>query len=187
MTNTALLVIDFQNDYFPTYEGNKWALSGTEGAAANGAELLAVFRRKGLPVFHVRHEFPTDEAPFFLPGSEGAQIHPSVAAGADEAVIVKHQINSFRDTDLKEKLEEKGIEKLIIIGAMTHMCIDAAVRAAEDFGYQCSVAHDACATLALEFNGVKVPADHVHAAFMASLNFAYAQVHSTQEFINTLN
>ena len=183
---TALLLIDFQNDYFPTYSGAKNPLVGTEAAAEQGAKLLAAFRQLGLPVVHVRHEFPTDEAPFFLPGSDGAQIHSSVAAQAGEAIILKHQINSFRDTDLKKVLDDAGITKLVIVGAMTHMCIDAVTRAAEDFGYECAVAHDACATLDLEFNGMTVPAAQVHAAFMSALSFAYAKVASADDVIAEL-
>ena len=49
------------------------------------------------------------------------------------------------------------------------MCIDAGVRAAADFGFSVVVVHDACATKAQEFNGVKVGAEEVHATFMASL------------------
>ncbi len=68
--------------------------------------------------------------------------------------------------------------------SMTHMCVDAAVRAASDFGYKVKVIHDACATLDLEFNGVKVPAGHVHATLMAAFEFAYAQVISTEDYVS---
>lgn len=183
MSNTALLLIDFQNDYF---QGGKWQLSQTEAAAQNGAQLLTAFRDKKLPVVHVRHEFPTEDAPFFAPGSEGAQIHPSLAPIEGEPVITKSQINAFRDTNLKEVLDNASIENLVIVGAMSHMCIDAVVRAAADHGYQCSVAHDACATLDQEFNGTTVPAKDVHAAYMAALAFAYANVAPTQDLIAAL-
>ena len=143
MSNTALLLIDFQNDYFPSYEGAKWELSETEKAAKKGAQLLSAFRDKQLPVVHVRHAFPTDDAPFFLPESDGAQIHSSVTPLEGEPVIVKHQINSFRDTELDKVLKEQSVERLIIVGAMSHMCIDAVTRAATDLGYECHVAHDA--------------------------------------------
>ncbi|WP_086967563.1 cysteine hydrolase family protein [Vibrio coralliirubri] len=186
MKNTALLLIDFQNDYFPSYEGAKWALSETEKAAEKGVQLLQAFRDKQLPVVHVRHEFPTNEAPFFLPGSDGAQIHNSVAPLEGEPVIVKHQINSFRDTELNKVLKDQGIEKLIIVGAMSHMCIDAVTRAATDLGYECHVAHDACTTLDMEFNGIKVPAAHVHAAFMAALSFGYGNVATASELESQL-
>ncbi|MGL5145524.1 MAG: isochorismatase family protein, partial [Acinetobacter junii] len=68
---------------------------------------------------------------------------------------------------------------------MSHMCVDAAVRAASDFGYKVRVIHDACATLDLEFNGVKVPAGHVHATLMAAFEFAYAQVISTEDYVGS--
>lgn len=181
MNNTALLLVDFQNDYFPSYCEAKWPLSETETAANNGAKLLSLFREKKLPVIHVRHESLTDDAPFFLPNSEGAQIHPSVAPTHDEPVIVKHEINSFQGTNLDEILHKKSVEKLIIVGAMSHMCIDAVTRAAADLGYECHVAHDTCTTLALEFNGITVPATHVHAAFMSALSFGYCNVGATEK------
>ncbi|MDO5638991.1 MAG: cysteine hydrolase family protein [Neisseria sp.] len=186
MADTALLIIDFQNDYFPGFPGAKWPLAGTEAAAANGAALLAKFRAQGLPVFHVRHEFPNADAPFFQPGSEGAQIHAGMAPLEGEAVIVKQQINSFRDTGLQQQLQQAGIRRLVIVGAMSHMCIDAATRAAADFGYECLVAHDACATLDMAFDGVNVPAAQVHAAFMAALQFGYAKVESTEALLQAV-
>ena len=185
-SKTAFLLIDFQNDYFPSYEGAKYALSQTEAAADNAATLLAASRKQGLPVIHVRHEFPTDEAPFFLPHSDGAKIHSSVAPIDGEPVVLKHQINSFRDTELQQLLTEQGIETLIIVGAMSHMCIDAVTRAAVDFGFDCHVAHDACATLDLEFNGNVVPAEQVHSAFMAALSFGYCHVDSSANLIRLI-
>jgi len=186
MSTTALLLIDLQNDYYPTYAGAKCPLSGAELAASNAAMLLTEFRKQGLPVIHVRHEFPSDDAPFFLPGSEGAKIHVSVAPIKGEAVILKHQINSFRDTELQKVLAELNVGKLIIVGAMSHVCIDAVTRAAVDFGYECHVAHDACAAIELEFNGITVPENHVHYAFMAALNFGYCNVDSTDELLHLI-
>ena len=186
MSKTALLLIDFQNDYYPTYTDAKWPLSGTEVAAWNAATLLTEFRKQGLPVIHVRHEFPSDDAPFFLPESEGAKIHKSVAPLGGEPVILKHEINSFRDTDLQKVIDELNVDKLVIVGAMSHMCIDAVTRAAVDFGYECHVAHDACATLALEFNGVKASAEQVHLVIMAGLSFGYCNVDSTDKLLDLI-
>ncbi len=183
MATTALLLIDLQNDYFT---GGKWQLVGTEAAADKAATLLAKFRQNNQPVVHVRHEFPTDEAPFFLPGSEGAAIHPSVAPQGEEPVILKQQINSFRDTNLHDVLQSQKVEKLVVVGAMSHMCIDAVVRAAVDLGYDVTVAEDACATLALEFNGRTIPAADVHAAYMSALSFGYAEVTTTAAVLEGL-
>lgn len=181
MTKRALVVVDLQNDYFP---GGKWTLSGVEAAADNAARLLEAARAAGDLVVHVRHEFKADDAPFFAPGSEGAQTHAKVRSRDGERVLLKNHVNSYRETDLKKVLDEGGVEDVVICGAMSHMCIDAVTRAANDFGYKVTVVHDACASRDLEFNGVQVPAAQVHAAFMASLGFAYATLRSTDEYLS---
>jgi nicotinamidase-related amidase len=176
----ALVLIDIQNDYFP---GGKWTLSGIESAADNAARVLAAARAAGDLVVHVRHEFPTADAPFFAPGSSGAQIHPKVKSREGEPVVLKHHVNSFRETDLKAILDRHGVEEVVICGAMSHMCVDAGTRAASDLGYRCVVVHDACATRDQEFEGAVVPAAQVHAAFMSALKFGYAKAVSTEEYL----
>ena len=103
-----------------------------------------------------------------------------------ETVVVKHFPNSFRETTLLDQLKKAGVASLAVCGAMSHMCIDATVRAACDLGFQCMVAHDACATRALTFGQETAPAAKVHAAFMAALSAAYAQVLSTEELIQKI-
>lgn len=180
MPKRALIVIDVQNDYFA---GGKWTLSGMENAADNVAKLLESARNAGDLVVHIRHEFPTADAPFFASGSPGAEIHAKVKPLGNEPVILKHYINSIRETDLKAVLDKHGITDVVICGAMSHMCVDAATRASNDLGYACTVIHDACASRDLEFNGVHVPAAHAHAAFMSALQFGYATSISTGEFL----
>jgi nicotinamidase-related amidase len=180
MARRALVLIDVQNDYFP---GGRWPLIGIESAADNASRLLAAARARGDLVVHVRHEFPTADAPFFAPGSEGAQIHPKVRGVGDEPVVLKHEVNAFRETDLKAILDRHGVDEVVICGAMSHMCVDAGVRAASDLGYKCVVVHDACATCDQEFHGAVVPAAQVHAAFMAALGFGYAKLFSTEEYL----
>lgn len=180
MSKQALIVIDIQNDYFP---GGKWTLNGADAAADNAASILEAARARSDLVVHVRHEFESEDAPFFTPGSQGAQIHPKAASRAGEPVLLKHKVNSFLGTGLKQLLDEQNVSELTVIGSMSHMCIDAVCRAAADYGYGVTVVHDACATRALEFNGITVPAAQVHAAFMASLAFAYAQVISTEHYL----
>jgi nicotinamidase-related amidase len=180
MAKRALIVVDIQNDYFPH---GKWPLSGMEAAADNAARLIAAMRLSGHQIVHIRHEFPSDDAPFFAPGSEGAQIHRKVRNRDDEHVVVKNYINSFRETDLEGVLDRSGVEEVVVCGAMSHMCVDAVSRAANDFGYKVTVIHDACASRDLEFDGVRVPAAHAHAAFMAALGFGYATMRSTDEYL----
>jgi nicotinamidase-related amidase len=180
MSKSALIVVDIQNDYFP---GGKWPLVGVDADADNAARIIQATRDSGDLVVHIRHEFTSEDAPFFTPNSEGAKLHPKVLNKADEPVVLKHFVNSFRETELKQILDQHGIEELVVIGAMSHMCVDGITRAAADMGYKVKVIHDACASRDLEFNGTTVPAAHVHAAFMAALGFAYAEVISTEALL----
>jgi len=175
---TALLLVDIQNDYFPGYP---MALAGIEAAASNAAKVLAFFRARHWPVFHVQHVRLQPDAQIFALGTKGVEIHDSVHPGSGEQVVVKHFANSFRETGLRDLLDQAGVTRLVICGAMSHMCVDAATRAAADFGYDCIVVHDACATRDLTFNGVDAPAASVHAAMMAALAWAYAKVVSAEE------
>nr|BFE98317.1 hypothetical protein GCM10020185_88530 [Pseudomonas brassicacearum subsp. brassicacearum] len=112
------------------------------------------------------------------------KIQSAVAPVGDEPVIVKKHINAFRETDLKQQLDALDIQEIVVIGAMSHMCIDAVVRAAVDMGYAVTVLHDACATLDLTFGGVSVPAAQAHATIMAAFEFGYATVKPVDEYLS---
>jgi len=182
--NRALLLVDLQNDYFP---GGKMELVGITEAAAQAQVLLAEFRRRGWPTYHLQHVAIRKGAPFFLPGTPGVEIQASIAPLPSETVIEKHFPNSFRDTGLREILEAAGIKELVICGAMSHMCIDATTRAAVDLGFTCTVIHDACASLDLSFGDTVIPAQQVHGAFMAALGMWYARIVARKDFLSGLS
>jgi nicotinamidase-related amidase len=179
---TALILIDIQNDYF---SGGKGELEHPLEAARQARRLLDFFRQQGWPTVHIQHIATRPGATTFLPDSEGVKIHASIAPLPGETVIVKHFPNSFRETGLLEHLKGLGIERLVLCGMMTHMCVDAGMRAAADFGYPVLLAADACATRPLTYGEVKVPAEHVHAALLAALK-SYGQVLPTEEILEQL-
>ena len=181
MTHLALLLIDLQNDHF---DGGRMPLVGAAAAAARAAQLLAAFRRRGDPVFHVQHVSTRAGATFFLPDTDGVRIHSAVAPHAGEPVVVKHFANAFRGTALAERLRAAGATRLLVAGMTTHMGIDTSVRAVADLGCECAVAADACATRELAWAGRVVPAAQAQAAFLAALDGAFARVAPTAELLD---
>ncbi len=181
MSKRAIIVVDIQNDYFP---GGKNPLVGIDKAAANAASVIDHARANGDEVIHVRHEFLSPDAPFFIAGSEGSQISTAVAPQPGETVVTKNHPSSFHGTGLDQMLRDRGISDVVIVGAMSHMCIDATTRASADSGFATTVVHDACATCDVAFDGKTVRAEDVHTAMMAALAFAYAQVVSTGEYLS---
>jgi len=176
----GLLLVDIQKDYFP---GGNVELAGMTEASLKAGRLLSYFREKGLPTFHIQHLSTAPKAAFFVPNTEGVEIHENVKPLPDDIIIQKGYPNSFRETSLLDELKKAGVEEVVICGAMSHMCIDATARAAADLGFNCIVMHDACATMGLSFDGQAIPADQVHGAFMAALGFAYARIMSLEEFL----
>jgi len=183
MSDTTLIIVDLQNDYFP---GGAMELEGAEAAGERAAQALAEFRKRGWPVVHVRHLSVRPGATFFVPGTPGAEIHASVRPAAGEAVVEKNFPNSFRNTDLGKRLEALGAKHLVIAGMMTHMCVDATVRQAADLGYRVTLMADACATREQSYAGERVPAKQVHTAFLAALNGLYAKVLPASDALATL-
>src|SRR5690625_1158357 len=179
--STALIVIDIQNDYFPN---GKMELVNPDKAAANAAKVIEWFRQNNKDnIFHVQHIASDPALGFFLPDTEGSEIHETVLPLEHENTITKHFPNSFLKTDLESKLREKGITKVIVVGMMTHLCIDATVRAAVDLGYETTLIEDACATMELSYQDKVVPAEQVHYAFVSALNGMYANVISSGDFL----
>ena len=179
----ALLLIDIQNDYFP---GGKMELEGSIQAGKHAAALLSAFREKRLPVVHIQHIATGAGASFFLPDTHGVAIHENVLPVEGETVIQKNFPNSFRMTCLLDHLKHHGISDLVIVGMMTHMCVDTTVRAACDLGFSCQVAHDACATKDQLFRDVAVSAAQVQGAYMAALDGSFAEVLGTRDIIASL-
>lgn len=166
---TALLIVDIQNFYFP---GEGPGLVHVEEAALAAKEVLQIFRDQKQLVIHVRHQ-----------AKKGFEIHQYVTPLADEKVITKQEVNSFYKTDLLEYLKSNGVTRLVIIGMQTHMCLEAAVRAAHDFGFECIVIQDACATKDMKFGDKTVKAEDVHTAVLATLKVGgYAKVIDLKEF-----
>lgn len=170
---SALVLVDIQNDCFT---GGLWPVDEMDRVAKRATEVLADARKGGQLIVHIRHEATSATAPFFRPGTPGAEIHPSVAPLADEAVVLKHRPNSFHGTELQERLQSAGITQVTIVGAMTQMCIDATARAARDLGYEVTLIAEACGARAHTFGDVALTAPQVQSAFLGALAMSYANV-----------
>lgn len=177
----ALLIIDIQNDYF---EGGANPLVGAQEASSNARKLLNAFRKDSLIVIHIQHISFREGSDFFLPKTKGVMIHENVLPLIHEKVIIKSYPNSFHDTELLRYLRTKGVTDLVICGMMTHMCVDATARAAKDFGFNCTIISDACATKSVGLKGYSVSSENVQTAFLAALSYYYSKVQIADEYLN---
>src|SRR5262249_23739061 len=140
--NTALLVIDVQNDVV----GEAW---NRDGVVANIGALVDKARAEQVPVIWVQH---ADEN---LPqGSPGWEYVPELTWLDDEPVVHKGYNDSFEDTDLEARLAERKVGRLVVTGAQTDACIRSTLHGALVRGYDATLVSDAHTTEDLRQWGV---------------------------------
>jgi nicotinamidase-related amidase len=171
----ALIVIDAQQEYFAPI--GKVVLPQGPPAVKKIAEALAWARAEKLPVIHVVHESRRPNATTFAPGSPALEIHPDARPAPGEPVVQKHLPGSFTGTPLEELLRAQGIERVLIAGFMTQMCVDTTARQAAHLGFQVTVLSDATAAMAVKGpEGETIPAEQVHRTHLGSLSGFLAEV-----------
>ena len=128
--STALLVIDFQNEYFT---GRMPIPDGTK-ALENTRRLRAFADKEHIQVIHVQHIAPNGAAVFAKDGKT-VDFHPLMKPRPQDKVIQKTTVSVFASTDIDAQLKKAGIKTLIISGLMTHACVAAAARDATPLGH----------------------------------------------------
>jgi nicotinamidase-related amidase len=168
---TALVLVDFQNEYF----NGRLPLPGAAAALKEAQALVEHADRHDIAVFHVRH-VNAPGAPLFARGSLASQSHQALTPAARHHVLEKSMVATFAGTPLD--------------GMMTHMCVSTLVREARAFGpgrdYRVLVAGDACATRAIDSwdgDGV-VPAAVLHRAALTALADNFAEVLTTAALLD---
>lgn len=132
--NTALLVIDVQNDVVK-------AAHDRDAVVANIGGLVEKARRERIPVVWVQH---SDEE--LVRGGDGWRIVPELVPGEAEPLVEKHYGDSFEDTALETVLSELGIGRLFVTGAQTDACVRSTLHGAFVRGYDVTLVSDAHTT-----------------------------------------
>ena len=165
----GLIIIDMQRDFVEP--GGFGASLGKDVSRLGAivptvAQLLAGFRRAGLPVIHTRecHRPDLSDLPdakrdrgtpnlrigepgpmgrLLVAGEAGAEIIPELAPMPGETVLDKPGKGAFCRTNFEALLQERGLRHLIFAGVTTEVCVQTTMREANDRGYDCLLATDA--------------------------------------------
>jgi nicotinamidase-related amidase len=132
--NTALLVIDVQNDVVA-------GAHNRDGVIANIDTLVGKARAEGAPVIWLQHS--DDDLP---KDSEGWAYVPELTREDSEPLIHKEYGDSFEDTELEAVLAERKVGRLIVTGAQTDACIRSTLHGAITRGYDATLVSDAHTT-----------------------------------------
>src|SRR2546430_6656596 len=177
-STTALLILDMQRHFmepggFGETLGNDVSLLAR--AVEPIAAVLDAARDIGLLVVHTREGHLPDlsDAPpakiergapslrigdpgpmgrILIRGEAGHDIIPALYPLDSEIVIDKPGKGAFYATELDDVLQKYGIVNLLVCGVTTEVCVHTTVREANDRGYRCLVAGDACASYFAHFH-----------------------------------
>ncbi|MFD2261774.1 cysteine hydrolase family protein [Lacibacterium aquatile] len=175
----ALIPIDVQQGF--DYPG--WPRRNNPDMEANGQKLLAFWRGKGWPILHVRHDSVEPDSTL-RPDHPGNGFRPGFAPQRYEPVIGKSVNSAFIGTDLDLRLRRLGIEKIVLFGISTDMCVSTTTRMAANLGYKVTLVGDACFCFDLkDETGETIPAEEIHRAHLATLRHEFATVMTTAEVI----
>jgi len=177
--NTALIIIDVQVGLDEPRLGKR----NNPDAEQNMGRLLADWRGKKRPIFHVQHMSTEPESPL-RPELPGNAIKDIVAPEGDEPVIQKNVNNAFVGTDLEHRLRTAAITSVVVIGLTTEHCVSTTVRMASDLGFETIMVADATACHdRTGYDGTYFPADTIHNAELASLKDEFATILTTDDVL----
>ncbi len=178
LQDAALVMIDCQN----TYREGIMQLTGVELALKEARRVLDRARALGRPVIHIQHDAGPG-TPYDVRADIG-RIADIVAPQNGETVITKGYPNSFVQTPLDDELKRLGVKNLVLVGFMTHMCVNSTARGAFNLGYAPTVVASATATRDLALpDGSLVRADALQPASIATMRDLFAAIAPTADAV----
>ena len=155
MNDTALIIVDIQNDFC---KGGPLEVKNGEEVIGGLNELIDKFHTEGKPVYATKDWHPLDHCSFqtngglwpvhCVQGTPGAGLHPELLIDDRVGIINKgtetgeEAYSGFDGTNFAEQLRENNISKVIIGGLATDYCIHGTTIGAIKNGFSTSVIED---------------------------------------------
>ena len=178
-----LLLIDLQK----AIDHPDWGERNNLDAEVNIEKLLMHWRNNNLPLIHVRH-MSQEPNSHYRPNQVGNEFKDVAQPEIGEEVIEKHSHSAFINTNLEQRLHQKHIEDVVIIGVITNNSVEATARMSGNLGFNTTVVSDATYTFGKrDYSGVWHDAQQIHDISLANMADEYAQILNTNELLLALN
>jgi ureidoacrylate peracid hydrolase len=172
----ALIIIDMQNAFFiGSFVKRGFELLNKEQIIENTKNILAYARERKWLIVFTKMQFASDYSDAGLlvkKFPEIIQLHAYQGKDAEiinelkpklnEIVIAKKQYDSFYNTKLEHVLQEKKIDKIVIAGVLTNVCVESTVRSAFEKGFEIEVISDATTTYDKELKNASLKTIEKH-------------------------
>jgi nicotinamidase-related amidase len=201
--DTALVLIDVQNDLTRDYFEAKWKSEGLNmeelqpvleelgiymgKALSNIGKVLSKCREKGIRPIHVKIESYLEDAAdtgrlhasagmFYPPGNPDTGFHEIAKPLPGEITLKKTCSGAHIGTPIDRIMRNLGIKTVLVVGFYTDQCVSTTVRDLSDLGYQTEIIEDAMAAFSPER----------HDMAMNSIRKIYANSGTTEELLMRL-
>ena len=180
----VLICIDLQQGFL---EEDSWGGNRNNKTAEEvSSKIIARWREMDEEIIHVRHSSTNAESKLHQ-SSSGFNFNPLCQPIEGETILTKSVNSCFIGTSLKEVLDARDCETLVIIGLTTDHCVSTTTRMASNYGYKCYLICDATATFnRIGVNGETYDSELVHLTALASLKDEFATILSSDELMKLL-
>lgn len=178
MSKTALLVVDVQEALVAQKPYNK------EATLNNIGEMVKRCRDNNIEVIYVQHDGGKGDD--LEVGSKGWQIHDRITPKNGEKIIDKKFNSSFKNTELKEYLNEKNIDTLILVGMQTEYCIDTTCKVAFEHGFKLIIPEGTNTTFDNEHMSGKAIYEYYNFKIWKNRFVRLEKIENVIELINTI-
>ena len=183
--NTALLLVDVQRGVNDTlYYGGPNGSRNNPAAESNILKVLGKWRLSNRIVAFTKHNSREKDSPLNLDLESGKQIEGMEPKDYD-IVVVKDVNSGFIGTSLELDLRRAGIQRLVVLGFFTNVCIETTVRMAGNMGFDTYLVHEACAAMSSTGHDNKnYDADLVHNMAIANLHGEFCTAISVNDALH---
>ncbi len=178
---TCLLLVDVQVgvNVFEHW-GGPAGRRNNPAAEKHMVALLTAFRSAGRKVAFTVHDSRETDSPLKLSLDTGAQL-PGLEPSPTDIVVVKDVNSGFIGTSLEIQLRRAGIQRLVVAGFFTNICVETTVRMAGNLGFDTYLVEDACATTnRVGPDGIDHDPELVHQMSVASMHGEFCTAISSE-------
>lgn len=169
----ALIVIDIQEGLV---KANPY---DAKNLIANTKAIIQHFRNQNIEVIFIRH---SEAEGLLATGSDNWQIYHELKPQGNEKIFNKYYNSIFKNTELKEYLDNKNITDLTFVGMQVEFCIDTSVKVGFEYGYNLTIVEDAVST----FDNEHLSADKILSFYKEKIWWdRFAQLKTTKEILGT--
>ena len=168
----ALIVIDIQEGLV---NENPY---DAKNLIANTKALIKNFRDQNIEVIFIRH---SEDEGLLATGSDNWQFYHELKPQENEKIFNKYYNSIFKDTELKEYLNQKNITDVTFVGMQVEFCIDTSVKVGFEYGYKITIVEDAIST----FDNIHLSADQILSFYKEKIwRNRFAQLKTTKEILS---